>query len=189
MGWSDNGEVAPIERRHLPNAHPLGAGYKDLEIAVLRHQLKVLNRQTGRPRFQPIDRAFLAAASRLLPREKWGSFLVAPQTLVRWHRELVRRKWTFRHRHVALGRPKLDKEICDLVVRLARENPRWGYPRIQGELKKLRIRVGATTIRRLLKANGLGPAPVASVRPGPSSCAPKRRGSSPVTSSQSKPSP
>jgi transposase len=130
---------------------------KDLEIAVLRHQVKVLRRQVARPSFRPIDRIFLVAASRVLPRDRWPSFLISPQTLLRWHRELVRRKWTYR---TARKRPPpIDTEVQDLVLRLARENPRWGYVRIQGELRKLGIRVGATTIRRLLRAHGLGPAP------------------------------
>jgi transposase InsO family protein len=131
---------------------------KDVEIAVLRHQVKVLRRQVARPSFRPIDRVFLAAASRVLPRDRWPSFLISPQTLLRWHRELVRRKWTYRTARKP-GRPPIDTEVQDLVLRLAKENPRWGYVRIQGELRKLGIRVGATTIRRLLRAHGLGPAP------------------------------
>jgi hypothetical protein len=77
-------------------------------------------------------------------RERWTSFLVSPQTLLRWHRELVRRKWTFRHHHP--GRPRIDPEVLELVLLLGRENPRWGCIRIQGELRKLGIRLGATTI-------------------------------------------
>ena len=104
------------------------------------------------------DRLFLTAASRLLPRERWSAFLVRPQTLLRWHRELVRRKWTFARRRSS-GRPPIDPGLREAVLRLARENPRWGYLRIQGELRRLGIRVGATTIRRILRAYGLGPAP------------------------------
>jgi transposase InsO family protein len=100
----------------------------------------------------------LAAASTLLSRDRWSAFLVTPQTLLRWHRELVRRKWTFR-RTSKPGRPPIDPELRDAVLRLARENPRWGYVRIRGELRRLGIRVGATTIRRILRAHGLGPAP------------------------------
>lgn len=133
-------------------------GSRDIEIAVLRHQLKVLRRQVARPSFRPVDRAFLTAAARVLPRDLWPSFLVTPQTLLRWHRELVRRKWTYRTAKKP-GRPPIDPEVENLVLRLARENPRWGYVRIQGELRKLGVRVSATTIRRLLKGSGLGPAP------------------------------
>ena len=95
---------------------------KDVEIAVLRHQLKVLGRQPGRPSFRRGDRAFLAAASRLLPRDRWGSFLVTPQTLLRWHRDLIRRRWTYRRPRKA-GRPPIDPKTRELVLRLARENP------------------------------------------------------------------
>jgi transposase len=145
-------------RRLLRFGPRCGKATMDLENAVLRHQLKVLRRQVGRPRYRPRDRVLLAAASRLLPRDRWSVFLVTPQTLLRWHRELVRRKWTFRSSRRP-GRPAVDPELRDVVLRLARENPRWGYMRIQGELRKLGIRIGATTIRRILKAHGLGPAP------------------------------
>src|SRR3990170_3102304 len=138
-------------------------GPKDIEILVLRHQLKVLRRQIGRPRLRPVDRARLAVAARALPRDRWASLMVAPQTLLRWHRELVRRKWTYPAKRT--GRPPMDPEICELICRMARENPRWGCVRIQGELRGLGIRVGATTIRSLLRRSGLGPAPR---RSGPS---------------------
>lgn len=131
---------------------------KDVEILVLRHQLKVLRRQAGRPRLRRLDRVVLAAASRVLPRPAWSSFMLSPQTLLRWHRELVRRKWTYRRKH-RVGRPPLDPAACELILRLARENRRWGCVRIQGELAKLGIRVSATTIRALLRRHGLGPAP------------------------------
>ena len=134
---------------------------KDLEIVVLRHQLSVLQRQVKRPVFRPADRAFLAAASRILARDRWRSFLVRPETLLRWHRQIVARKWTRPHRPP--GRPALDPEIRDLILQLARENPRWGCQRIRGELLKLGIRVSATTVATLLRRHGLGPAP----RPGP----------------------
>lgn len=137
---------------------PSGDGSKDLEILVLRHQLRVLRRKAGRPRLRRLDRVLLAAASRVLPRDRWGSFIVTPTTLLRWHRELVRRKWSFR-RGRRPGRPPLDPEVQALVLQMARENSRWGCVRISGELGKLGIRVGATTISTLLRRNGLGPAP------------------------------
>ncbi len=128
-----------------------------LENAVLRHQVKVLRGTVRRPELQDRDRAFLAAASRALSRDRWASFLVTPQTLLRWHRELGRRKWI--HRRRGPGRPPLGPEVTDLILRLGRENPQWGCVRIQGELRKLGIRVGASTIRRILRRAGLGPAP------------------------------
>jgi putative transposase len=133
------------------------ASQLQLENAVLRHQVKVLRRSVRRPDLKERDRAFFAAASRALSRDRWTSFMVTPQTLLRWHRELIRRKWTYRRR--GAGRPPLDPEVADLVVRLGRENPRWGCVRIQGELRKLGIRVGASIVRRILRRAGLGPAP------------------------------
>src|SRR5215207_6295708 len=135
----------------------------EVENAVLRHELGVLRRSVKRPELRRRDRLVLAAASGLLPRERWSVFVVSPQTLLRWQRELVRRKWTYRRRPA--GRPPLDPELRELVLRLARENPRWGCVRIQGELRKLGVRVGATTIRTLLRRHGLRPAPR---RAGPS---------------------
>jgi putative transposase len=129
--------------------------FKELEIVVLRHQLAVLRRQVGRPNLKPADRAFLAAASQLLPRTSWGSFAVTPTTLLRWHRWLVARRWAYAGR---VGRPPIGGEIRALVLRLARENPRWGYQRIVGELQGLGVRVSATAVREILKVSGLGPA-------------------------------
>jgi len=129
-------------------------GFKELEIVVLRHELSVLRRQTRRPQLTSTDRVFLAAASRLLPRSSWRSFLVTPTTLLRWHRRLVARRWTYPGRS---GRPPIGSEIRELVLRLARENPRWGYQRIVGELHGLGITVSATTVRKILRRAGLGP--------------------------------
>jgi hypothetical protein len=134
-----------------------GGGERELEIVVLRHQLVILSRGGKRPRYTTADRALLAAASRLLPRERWFCFAVSPQTLRRWHRALLqgRRRGCPRRP----GRPPLAAETRSLINRLARENPRWGYIRIQGELLKLGISVSATTVATVLRASGLGPAP------------------------------
>ena len=130
---------------------------KDVEIAVLRHQLAVLHRQVARPRYAPTDRPVLATLAKLLSRERWSAFLVTPATLLRWHRELVRRRWTYRREpRVWKG---LDPGLVELVLRLARENPRWGYLRIRGESAKLGMRVWATSVRNILRRHGLGPAP------------------------------
>jgi putative transposase len=130
---------------------------KDVELLVLRHQLAVLGRQERRPTLRPADRAFLAALTRGLPRQRRRGLIVTPQTLLRWHRELVRRKWT--QSRPSPGRPPVDDRIRPLVLRFARENPRWGYPRIAGELVKLGLRVSPSTVRRILLADRLGPAP------------------------------
>jgi putative transposase len=129
-------------------------GSKELEIVVLRHELAVLRRQIHRPTFRPADRWFLAAASRLLSRDKWSVFLVKPATLLRSHRWMVAKRWTYARRG---GRPPIGKERRALIVRLARENPRWGYQRIVGELKGLAIVVSATTVRKILREEQLGP--------------------------------
>ena len=115
----------------------------------------MLRRQTRRPQLTTTDRVFLAAASRLLPRSRWKSFLVTPTTLLRWHRRLVARRWTYAGRS---GRPPIGGEIRELVLRLARENPRWGYQRIVGELNGLGLAVSATTVKKILRQAGLGPA-------------------------------
>src|SRR5262245_22864601 len=135
---------------------------KDIELLVLRHQLAVLRRQQPRPAVRPADRAFLAALTRILPAARRRGQVVSPQTL-RWHRELVRRRWT--QSKQPPGRPPVERRVRELVLRLARENPRWGYPRIAGELLKLGLRVSPSTVRRLLLAAGLEPAPR---RTGPS---------------------
>jgi putative transposase len=117
----------------------------------------VLRRQTPRPKLQPADRALLAAVSRILPQSRWSWFLVKPETLLRWHRRLVAGAWTYPHR--GAGRPPLDEDVQQLIVRLARENSRWGYQRIQGELLRLGVHVSASAIRTALRRHGLDPAP------------------------------
>jgi hypothetical protein len=130
---------------------------KELEILVLRHELSVLRRQVGQPRFELHDWLLLAALSRMLPRRSWKAFLVRPETLLCWHRRLVARRWTYPHRK--RGRPPIGVEVRELVVRLARENPTWGYLRIVGEPRKLGIVVSATSVRNILAAAGIPPAP------------------------------
>jgi hypothetical protein len=141
----------------LVRDHRRDALSKDAEILVLRHQLAVLRRQVGRPRFNWSDRALIALLASLVPRERWRSFLVTPQTVLEWHRRLVRRRWTYPHRRP--GRPRLADETVELICRLARENPRWGYLRIVGELKKLGTPVSKTSVAAVLRRHRLPPAP------------------------------
>ena len=129
----------------------------ELENAVLRHEVRLLRRHRRSLDLRRLDRAVLAAASRAVPRDRWSLFFVRPQTLLRWHREIVRRKWTHTRRGRP-GRPPTDPEVRALILRLGKENRRWGCVRIQGELRKLGIRLGATTIRSILRRAGVGPA-------------------------------
>src|SRR5207249_3622673 len=119
-----------------------GERSKELEILVLRHELSILRRQVARPRLSSADRLLLVALSRLLPRHAWRAFSVRPETLLRWHRRLVACRWTYAS--TGAGRPRLQPELRRLVLRLACENPSWGYKRIVGELQQLGIVVSAT---------------------------------------------
>jgi putative transposase len=137
---------------------------KDAELLVLRHQNAVLRRQISRVRSEPADRLWLAALSRLIPRQRWGEvFAVTPATLLAWHRRLVRRKWDFTSRR-RRGRPPTAAVIRKLVIRIATDNPSWGHRRVQGELVRLGHPIAASTVRQILHRAGIDPAPR---RPGP----------------------
>jgi putative transposase len=132
---------------------------KDAELLVLRHENAVLRRQFGRVRYQPGDRLWLAALSRLIPRRRWGEvFAVTPATLLAWHRRLAARKWDYTSRRPP-GRPPTAAAIRKLVIRIATDNPAWGHRRVQGELVKLGHSIAASTVWQILHAAGIGTAP------------------------------
>lgn len=132
---------------------------KDVELLVLRHENAVLRRQISRVRYQPGDRLWLAALSRLLPRSRWGEvFMVTPATLLAWHRRLVARKWDYSSRRRP-GRPSTAIAIRKLVIRMATDNPTWGHRRVQGELIRLGHPIASSTVWQILHAAGIGPAP------------------------------
>ena len=136
---------------------------KDIEILVLRHQLAVLRRQVAQPRLSWADRAMVTALARVLPKARRLGMLVTPGTLLRWHADLVRRRWTCKRRRQ--GRPPTRTSLRKLVLRLAAENPAWGYRRIAGELAGLGRKVAPSTVWVILKNAGIDPAPR---RSGPS---------------------
>ena len=130
---------------------------KEIEILALRHQVAVLRRRVNRPDLNDGDRVLLAALSRLLSRPSWNVFFVTPATLLRWHRSLIARKWTYPRKRP--GRPCTRADVRAAVLRLARENPAWGYQRISGELAGAGIRIPPGTVRDILKRAGVDPAP------------------------------
>jgi len=146
------GRVAELLR-----IHGMDAAAMDAEILVLGHQLAVLSRRVARPRFSWSDRALIATLAKLVPQERWAALLVTPETILPWHRAGVRRRWTYPHR--GPGRPPLSDETVELMVRLARENSRWGYLRIVGEVNKLGIAVSKGSVANVLRRHGLRPAP------------------------------
>ena len=133
---------------------------KDAELLVLRHENAVLRRQISRVRYQLGDRLWLAALSRLIPRQRWAEvFAVTPATLLAWHRRLVARKWDYTSRRRRPGRPSTAAAIRKLVIRVATGNPSWGHRRVQGELVKLGHPIAASTVWQILHAAGIDPAP------------------------------
>ena len=132
---------------------------KDAELLVLRHENTVLRRQIGRVRYEPGDRLWLSALSRLVPRRRRGEvFMVTPATLLAWHRRLVARKWDYTGRRRP-GRPSTAAAIRKLVIRMATDNPAWGHRRVQGELVRLGHLIAASTVWQILQDAGIGPAP------------------------------
>ena len=141
-------------------ARPGSADDRDAELLVLRHQVRVLQRQIARPDLKPGDRLVLAALLIRLRRNSWPELIVRPETVLGWHRALVHRRWAaFGRRARRIGRPGLSAEVRELVLRLARENSRWGYQRITGEIRRLGHRISPTTVRNLLRRSGLQPSP------------------------------
>jgi hypothetical protein len=132
---------------------------RDAELLLLRHELSLLRRSVNTPRLGMGDRMILSALSMRLPRSAWNALIVRPETVLAWNRALIRRKWAVYGRRARPGRPRLPEECRQLILRLAKENPSWGYVRIRGELLKLGYAVSPTAIRNLLRRTGLPTAP------------------------------
>ena len=130
-----------------------------IEVVMLRHEVAVLRRQVVRPDLLPSDRALLAGLGRLLDRGRRRQFFVKPETLLRWHRDLVRRRWTYAHRP---GRPSIPAGTVSIILRLARENPTWGYRRIQGELARMGVILAPSSVWTILRRHGVDPSPMRS---------------------------
>jgi len=132
---------------------------REAELLLLRHELSVLRRSVKRPRLRMADRLILSALATRLPRSAWNALIVRPETVLGWHRALIRRKWAAYSRRARSGRPRLPEECRQLILRLAKENPTWGYVRIRGELLKLGYAASPTAIRNLLRRHGIPVSP------------------------------
>src|ERR1035437_2919527 len=130
-----------------------------IELVMLRHEVAVLRRQVVRPALRPSDRALLAGLGRLLDRRRRGRFFVQPETLLRWHRDLVRRKWTQPHRP---GRPSIPAGTVAIICRLAHENRTWGYRRIHGELARMGVVLSPSSVWAILRRDDIDPSPLRS---------------------------
>src|SRR6266516_2626967 len=150
-----------------------GQASKNAELLVLRHQVAVLRRQVTRPHLSWPDRVVLAALTRLLPKQRRRHRFVTPETLLRWHWQLLKRHWTTPHRPP--GRPAIPTQLRHLILRLAAENPTWGYRRVHGELARLGYRVAPSTVWLLLKHAGIDPACCSAAIGGPGGAAPQFR--------------
>ncbi|HEU0127683.1 MAG TPA: hypothetical protein VFQ48_03630, partial [Pseudonocardiaceae bacterium] len=171
--WNLLGLTAVLARRDLS---------KDAELLVLRHENAVLRRQISRVRYTPVDRVWLAALSRLLPRRCWAEvFPVTPATILAWHRKLVSRKWDYTARRRP-ERPPTAAAITKLIIRMASENPCWGHRRVQGELVRLAIAWPPPRCGRSCTTPASTPRRAGRARPGASSSPPRPRPSSPWTS-------
>jgi putative transposase len=160
---------------------------KNAGLLVLRHENAVLRRNTGRIRYESADRAWFTALMQFILRRRWaGVFPVTPATLLTWHRSLAARRYDTSSRRPP-GRPAPVRSITRLAVRLAKENPLWGYRRIHSKLTMLGVTIAPSTVYEILRSSGIDPHPAGTARPGGSSCTSRPPGSSPSTSFTSTP--